>query len=109
MSEAKHTEGKIIICLSGTENNPSYALSSNGIIVFQTLGGNDENNANRLCLCWNNHDALIKALKAWQLYDSESGDKHPCPDYTLKVQYRDNARKLTEAVLDQIERETGDG
>ena len=51
---------------------------------------------------WNNFDELVDALKAWQLYDSESGDKHPCPDYTLRVDYRNKARKLTEDILKKI-------
>lgn len=43
--------------------------------------------------------ALLKALEAWQKYDSEAADKHPCPDYALRTVYRDNARKLTEAAI----------
>ena len=41
--------------------------------------------------------------KAWQKYDSEMADKHPCPDYTLRTAYRNEARRLTEAA--QAEKE----
>ena len=51
----------------------------------------------------NCHDALLDALKAWQKYDSEMADKHPCPDYTLRTAYRNEARRLTEAA--QAEKE----
>ncbi|MHA1146452.1 MAG: hypothetical protein ACTSRW_17070 [Candidatus Helarchaeota archaeon] len=47
---------------------------------------------------------LLDALKAWQKYDSESGDKHPCPDYALRIVYREDARKLTEAAIAQAEK-----
>lgn len=43
--------------------------------------------------------ALVEALKEWERLDSESSDKHPCPDLTLRVLYRDRARKLTPAAL----------
>ena len=45
------------------------------------------------------HDALVAALEAWRLFDSESSDKHPCPDLMLRGKYRDQARKLTDVAL----------
>ena len=50
-------------------------------------------------------DNLLDALKAWQKYDTEAADKHPCPDYTLRLAYRNEARKLTEAAIAQAEKE----
>lgn len=42
---------------------------------------------------------LKEALRAWQLMDSESPDKHPSPCYIMRSQYRKKARLLTDAVI----------
>lgn len=43
--------------------------------------------------------ALVEALEAWMKVESEMGDNHPCPDYTLRAAYRKEAVKLTKALL----------
>lgn len=45
--------------------------------------------------------ALLAACKAWDKFDSESADKHPCPDYVMRLIYRNKARKLTEVLFIQ--------
>lgn len=53
---------------------------------------------------WNSFDDLLEACKAWDKYDSESSDKHPCPDLTLRIHYRKLARELTEIALTKAEK-----
>ena len=59
----------------------------------------DQQYALELVQAYNSHKALVDALEAWQLMDTESADKCPVPDYLLRVQYRKKARVLTEAAL----------
>lgn len=47
----------------------------------------------------NAHDALVAACEEWMKYESESMAHHPCPDYTLKADYRKKAIGLSEAAL----------
>jgi len=76
MSKAKHTKGQLTIHGHGTESNPSCVIHA-----------------------IRSHDPLVAALEAWRLFDSESSDKHPCPDLMLRGKYRDQARKLTDVAL----------
>jgi hypothetical protein len=48
---------------------------------------------------------LLAVCKAWEKYDSESFDKHPCPDSVMRQVYLKEARKLTEAAIALAEKE----
>jgi len=63
-------------------------------------------NTERIVHCVNNFDKLLEALNAWWDYDSESASKHPCPDYTMRKMYLDNARKLTETIFAELKGES---
>jgi hypothetical protein len=81
-----------------------------GAELFDTKGhllvrGWRENVMDEICRYANSHDALLEACKAWQKYDSEMADKHPCPDYTLRTAYRNEARKLTDIAVKLAEKE----
>ena len=73
-----------------------------GTILIEDL---EKNEACEIVCRWNSHDAMLAALRAWQKYDTESADKHPCPDYTLRTAYRAEARKLTEAAIELAKKE----
>jgi hypothetical protein len=100
MSETKHIIGKLH--RHGTEihiqDGPPCKFHACIADTNEALT-NKEFYAEEIVQRWNSHDDLVTALEAWQLMDSESGDKHPCPDYVLRSIYRDKARKLTEAAL----------
>ena len=63
MSEAKHTKGQLTIYWHGTESNPRCILTADKSCLFQTVGGNDEANAERLVKVWNAHDRLTERIK----------------------------------------------
>ena len=44
-------------------------------------------------------DALVEALEAWQLMDTESYDTNPVPCHIMRNQYRKKARALTITAL----------
>jgi len=65
--ETEHTSGKLVLWKVGTKNDPSFALAVlGGDILFETLGGNDKANAERLLKCWSSHDELLAACEAWE-------------------------------------------
>ncbi len=49
-------------------------------------------------------DRLLEACKAWMKVESEMGDNHPCPDYTLRTQYRKEAVRLTAIAIAESEK-----
>ena len=59
----------------------------------------------KICRRVNSHDALLVALRAWQKYDTEAADKHPCPDYTLRTAYRNEARMFTDIAIKLAQKE----
>lgn len=72
--------------------------------------GSEDNREQQICKAWAGEAdradklealcrQLVLALGSWKLFDTESADKHPCPDLILRNQYRKNARELTESVL----------
>ena len=73
MSKAKHTKGQLTIYGHCTRSNPSCVLATAEKFLFQTVGDNDEANAERLVLCWNAHDALTADLKKY------GGHTKSCP------------------------------
>jgi hypothetical protein len=61
---ARHTEGPWEIFARGTNANPTCAIAKvQGPIVAQTVGGNDEANAEFIVRAVNSHDELLAALK----------------------------------------------
>ena len=67
MSENKHTPG----VLKGETNindlgtkRPRCTLGIGDKVLFRTTFKNSRLNANRMMICWNSHDALLKACKA---------------------------------------------
>ncbi len=57
-----HTKGiaQIIDDFGQTDEHPCCYIEINGKIYFQTIYDNDKANANRLVLCWNEHDGAIE-------------------------------------------------
>ncbi len=78
---------------------PDTRLSSEDSLAIMAA------NADHLVECWNAFEdgglvgELEEALEAWMKVESESKPNHPCPDYTLRAVYRQEAVKLTKAVL----------
>lgn len=52
--------------------------------------------------------SLASALKDWQQFDTESSDKHPCPDAVLRAAYRKRARAATDIALAEYKNLLGD-
>ena len=83
MSEAKHTKGQLTIYGHGTRSNPSCVLATAEKFLFQTVGDNDEANAERLVKVWNAHDPLMAALG--KIEKIEAGCKKRRGGYNAKV------------------------
>ncbi len=64
-----------------------------------------ETYAKGLVCRWNSQPELLDACKAWEKVESEMSDNTPCPDLTLRAQYRKTAVKLTEIAISKVKKE----
>lgn len=63
MTQAQHTPGDLEIYKHGTESDPSCVVAAGDILIAQTLGGNDEANAEYIIRAWKAHDKLVDACQ----------------------------------------------
>ncbi len=75
--------------------------------LAECFGEEAEANARFIVKACNERQGLIDALEAWAKFDTESADKHPCPDYALRGLYKEKARSLTVTAL-ALANETGE-
>lgn len=68
---ARRTDGEWRICEYGDESNPQCIIGTNGAFIANTLGGNDEANAEFIVRACNSHDELIGVAK-WFLADHDA-------------------------------------
>jgi len=64
--EAKHTPTPWYIWEHGTDTDPSCKIFAEKAGIVQTIGGNDEANAQFIVRACNNFDDLLEALKEYQ-------------------------------------------
>ena len=99
MSKAKHTKGQLTIHGHGTESNPSCVIGTENMFLFQTVGDNDEANAERLVKVWNAHDPLMAALG--KIEKIEAGCKKRGGGYDAKV------HEIAKAALAEARKQEG--
>ena len=106
MSESKHTPGKLEAKpISGPGHGHDWVVMA-GNIVIATFNRKDypewnKANAERLVKCWNSHDALLDACRAWEKAVT-SGSLAAC-DLGSEM-LAGEAVELTKAALELVEK-----